>query len=252
MIEDFFRELKKSIESHSGELKSGELLLPEYLKGQRFTTAFRPVVEKVADDMGLQVEVEVSNSMPEGYECGTRQVVDYVLYENESPIIFLEQESLDRAQLYLFRDNDDIKEKDNDNKLWYYYGTIVNRLLDNNDIHAKVKHFTFLLILPDQPVNPEYYTLWDIQKYYQFYHPSMKELVCQSPYRFYDHLIKTSARLFLNESRELPNSKFTSLKDIQDECELVFITLTGKRLILSRGKDGFDPAKEMKIEINWR
>ena len=251
MIEDFFRSLKKCIERYSNELKSGELLLPEYLEGKRFTTAFHPVVEKAANELGLQIKTEITNPMPEGYECGTRQVVDYVIYKDNVPFIFLEQESLDRAQLYLFRDHDDMKEEDNDNKLWYYYGTIVNRLLGIDPTNNKVKYFVFLLILPDQLVNSKAYTLWDIKNYYKFYHPSMKELVCQNPYRFYDHLIKTSARLFLAESRELPNSDFKSIKVLQDECELVFITFTGKKLILSRGKDDFNPSNEIKIEIDW-
>jgi len=54
MIEDFFFSLKESIEVHSSELKSGELLLPEYLEGKRFTKAFPPVVKKAADALGLR------------------------------------------------------------------------------------------------------------------------------------------------------------------------------------------------------
>ena len=116
-------------------MKSGKLLLPEGLVGKKLIKAFSPAVEKAAKDMGLRIAKEVANSM-----CGRRQIVDYVLYENESSIMFVELESLDRAQLYLFRDHKDIKREDKDNKLRYYYGTIVNRLLDNNNIHAKVKY----------------------------------------------------------------------------------------------------------------
>jgi hypothetical protein len=41
----------------------------------------------------------------------------------EEPDIFLELESLGRSQLYLFTDAE-FYPKNNDNKLWYYYGTL--------------------------------------------------------------------------------------------------------------------------------
>jgi hypothetical protein len=88
------------------------------------------------------------------------------------------------------------------------------------------------------------------------FHPSLKQLVYESPYRFYDHLIKSAARLFITEDQEFkdPHSgkcikkKLTEFRDV---CELIFITATRDRLIMSRGTDGFDPKKKIRVSLNW-
>jgi len=74
--------------------------------------------------------------------------------------------------------------------------------------------------------------------------------------RFYDHLIKSAARLFLTGNKymkeiEQSAGKTHRGKGIHDVCELVFITCTGDRLILFRGKDLFDPKKERIVKLNW-
>ena len=114
--------------------------------------------------------------------------------------------------------------------------------------------FVWLLILPDEKVDDYTANLWDIRKCGQtqdhILHPSLKGLIFENPYRFYDHLIKTSARMFLEATRDELDGK--CLKDFQNDCELVFLTCTGDRLIMSRGKNQFSPEKEKSVAINWK
>jgi len=248
MIEKFFLKLKESMESHTQLLEGGRAFLPEFLKGKKFTNSFSPVIRDVASSLDLRYEEEVVNKMPDPkiYDAGDHERVDFVLSDNnDKPIFFLELESLDRAQLSTFWDHEGMKHEDIDNKLRYYYGTVVNKLIYGKDIPG---YFVWLLILPEQPVNKGSYKIWDIE-YYKLFHRSIKKLISENPFLFYDHLIKTAARLFINEERQKEHPK--KLADIQKECELVFITCTGKRLILSRGQDNFEPAREKQLEISW-
>jgi hypothetical protein len=252
-INQFFTELKESIEKHSQDLKRGDLFLPRYLSRHTLTNKIFPrVASTLASNLKLDITPEYYNDMPppDEYECGKFQRVDYLLRRGEEPMFFLELESLDRAQLYAFLDHEGIAEVDNDNKLWYYYGTLVNSF----DFGKKVpKYFVFFLILPDRRVEP--YQIWDVTPEYKFFHPSLKKLVYESPYKFYDHLIKSAARLFISKEHGFkgPSArKWTkkTLAQLQDVCELVFITCTGYQLVMSRGRDSFDPKKEISIRLN--
>ena len=256
MIEDFLQSLKTSMEHYSRELGKGALFEPEGLKGSKLTRkTFPKVPKRIAEEMGFRLEKEVTNQMPlpSIYKCGKRQIIDYVFREGRKTEIFLELESLDRSQLYLFWEHKQLSEKDNDNKLWYYYGTLAN----HHDLGKKEgipRYFAWLLILPDHKVGS--YPIWDVS-YYQLFHPSVRKLIYESPFKFYDPLIKTAARRFLQQKHDF--SPFGTkrwitrrLTEFQDICELVFITCTGDRLVMSRGKDLFSPSKEVSLKIDWK
>ena len=255
MIYEFLAGLKTSMEQHSRELKHGALFHPEGLKGKKFTgDIFPKIASNLADGMRLRLEKEVSNPMPppDVYECGNRQIVDYVLRKGRKAEFFLELESLDRAQLYLFWEHKGISEEDNGNKLWYYYGTLAN----HHDLGWKEeipRYFVWLLILPEHKVGS--YPIWDVSDY-ELFHPSVKKLIYENPFKFYDPLIKTAASKFLrqkHEFRPFGTKRWITkrLTEFQDVCELVFITCTGDRLVMSRGKDLFSPSKEISLPIDW-
>lgn len=258
MIEEFFEKLKESMELHAAELKGGDLFLPAYLTGNTLTKGVFPkVASALARMLELEIAAEQRNEMPSPpeYKCGNYQVVDYVLYKQGNPIFFLELESLDRSQLCTFWDGG-VSDENNLNKLWYYYGTLVNHY--TYGLKAP-KYFVWLLILPDRRVEP--YQVWDVTPEYGLFHPSLRKLVCESPYRFYDHLIKAAARLFIMEHHDfkLPNTTgWTKIPlvdgdvEFQDVCELIFITCSVDRLIMSRGKDRFDPDRELSVRLRWR
>lgn len=253
-IAEFLTKLKESIEHHARELRRGDLFLPEYLTRNAFTKGVFPkIADALASALDLEIAREHRNYMPppKEYECGTYQRVDYVLGQSSAPKFFLELESLDRSQLYTFWDGE-ASDADNDNKLWYYYGTLVNHYTYER---RAPRFFVWLLILPDRQV--ERYQLWDVAPAYKLFHRSLRKLVFKNPHRFYDHLIKSAARLFITQHHDfkLPgatNWTKKSLTEFQDVCELVFITCTGERLLLSRGKDLFDPEKEKSVALNWR
>lgn len=253
-IDSFFRALKESIEDCSTELQNGKLFGPEYLKGKVFSNNFQKVAETIGNKLSLNVRSEHRNTMPEPVDhYGHWQQVDFAYSEKSSDLcIYLELETLDRAQLYLFcdielGDGGDIDE----NKLWYYLGTIKKRIVSNEPIP---RYFVWLLILPDKRVEPYPANLWDIKGWGKsgeyILHPSLKDLIFENPYRFYDHLIKTSARLFISRQRDELEGK--SLAAYQDTCELIFLTCTGDQLIMSRGNDLFDSEKEIPLPINWK
>ncbi|MBV6341538.1 hypothetical protein [Candidatus Magnetobacterium casense] len=261
-IQLFFKYLKESMEEHSEILERGEAFGPHNLKGGRFVKEVFPSIAMTLlnkypfkiSELKNGIDAEYTNYMPKGYDVGHRQRVDYVFYENEekrtekNPMYFFEIESLDRAQLYLFRD---LTEGISANKLWYYYGIIVNNYVFKKDIP---KYFIWLLILPDKRVSS--YQIWDSAKWrkndqtFYFFYKSLNELVYENPYKFYDHLIKTSARLFINEKHYIQKNEDRALIEFQDTCELVFITCTGDRLILSRGKKNFE--NDQIVNIAWR
>jgi hypothetical protein len=248
-VERLFVELRRAIEQ-SPSLRAGEAFLPRYLKGGQLSKhAFSPVVARLAKAMRMTLRKEVHNPLRPEYECGRRQRVDYVLYADEGPTIFIELETLDRAQLYVFVDPE--RAEDNDNKLWYYYATLGER-------HRKAIRgphlFVWILVLPDEPVGQ--YQIWDSNS--GFFFRKLQPLIRESPFRFYDPLIKASARLFLRRIVDFPNPPdLTSWsrrapKDLQHLCELVFFTVTRKELIVSRGKDLFASHKERRAPLRWR
>ncbi len=249
-IEEFFAMLKECMEAYAGRLRNGRIILPQYLKGGSLEPAFRPVARCLARTSNLRLK-KVSNPFLREYECGNRQIVDFgFVKKDNAPVSFLELESLGGSQLYQFFEYKGMK--DNSNKLWYYYGTLGNYYTSGKRIP---RYFVWLLCLPDCRVDLSPYQQWDIQ--YKFIHPSLKGLVCQSPYRFYDHLIKSAARLFVTKPHEFKlrgTNKWTKIKltEFEDACELVFITWTGDRLIMSRGKDLFEVNKEKSVALNWR
>jgi hypothetical protein len=199
----------------------------------------------------MTLRKEIHNPMPREYKCGHRQRVDYGFYGEGEPIIFLELETLDRAQLYVFVDSKRVE--DNDNKLWYYYVTLGERL--RRAIPGPLV-FAWILVLPDEPVGQ--YRIWDSDS--GFFFRGLQPLIRESPFSFYDPLIKASARLFLRRCEEFPNPDDPTStswprrapKDLQRLCELVFFTVTRKELIVSRGSDLFTSHKEKRMPLRWR
>lgn len=251
MVNTFFAGMKKSMEAHSKELKKGKAFDPEFLSGKKLSSKlFKKVATTLGDMTDLKVDFEITNKMPEGYGLGRYQRVDYVYSKNGRDKIYLELETLDRAQLYLFWEHKKLRENDNANKLWYYYGTLAKHY----DLHETIpRYFIWLLVLPDRKVTS--YSTWDVHTpQYKYFHTSLRKLIFENPYRFYDHLIKTAARLFLDKEITFDQQNSTSQKGqtFHDVCELVFITCTGDRLILSRGKDRFEPKKEKVVTLTWR
>jgi hypothetical protein len=248
-VERLFVQLRRTIE-RSPSLRRGEAFLPRYLKGGQLSKrAFSPVVTRLAKAMGMTLRREVHNPLRPEYKCGSRQRVDYVLDTDEGPGIFIELETLDRAQLHVFVDPD--RAEDNDNKLWYYYATLGERY------RKAVKGpqvFVWILVLPDEPVGQ--YQIWDSGS--GFFFRKLQPLIRESPFRFYDPLIKASARLFLRRREDFPNPPdFKSWsrmapRELQHLCELVFFTVTRKELILARGKDLFASHKERRVPLRWR
>jgi hypothetical protein len=255
MINTFFIKMKESMEAHSKELKNGKVFDPKFLKRKKLSSKlFKKVAKTLGDLMDLEVDFEVTNKMPKDYGIGNSQRVDYVYRKNGKDRLYLELETLNRAQLNLCWEHKKLKDKYNGNKLWYYYGSLAKHY--DYDLSEPVpRYFVFLLILPDRKVMS--YQTWDVYiRQYKYFHPSLRKLIFENPYRFYDHLIKSAARLFLTENiymkgLEQDARKTHRGKEIHDVCELVFITCTGDRLILSRGKDLFDPKKEKVKKINW-
>jgi hypothetical protein len=255
-IEQFTQELARSMEQQSSALKGGELFLPQYLPGQVFTMTFPVVMETLAQRLNMGLKKEFRNKfdrLPDEYEANSFQNVDYALLgEDGQPQIFVELDSLNCAQLMRFSDGQvsENVEKDNWNKLWYYWFTLGKHYSLGKPVP---QYFLFLLILPDREVEP--YQLWDIQKPYQLFHPDLARTVYENPYKFYDRQIKAAARgLIRNDiSQFLVNGKWKKKepREFMRQCELVFITCTIDRLILSRGRDMFDPAKERLYHIRW-
>lgn len=248
VIEEFHLRLKESIEAHSDLLKKGELFLPMYLKGKEFVGKFKNVAGEVSRTMEYRLQSEVTNRFPSAYESNPQRV-DYVFSaENGKPTLFLELESLDRAQMYLFHSGP-INENNNDNKLWYYHGTLSNHFSEGA---LKPRYFIFFLVLPDRKVEP--YHLWDMDRDYQLYDDSLKRLVYENPYRFYDRQIKAAARAFLRDQCDLFDGRTWinyPREKMQELCELVFVTCTIDQLVLSRGKDLFHPEKERSLALDW-
>jgi len=251
-LEDFVSQLKHALEEHSVLLQRGDIFLPKYLKGKNFTNnCFPNVMTTLSKKSGLPMKMEYTNKFDNIYEIGTHQRVDYAFLDtNDKPSIFFELESLGRSQLYLFSDAT-FREKENDNKLWYYYGTLGNYYTWG---HAVPQYFIFFLCLPNQKVEP--YQLWDLHKEYRLFHPALRQKVFLNPYLFYDRQIKAQARAFLQRQNYYMDDgakwdKKVGWQHSQKICELIFVTCTIEELILSRGRDLFDPLKEQTFKINW-
>ncbi len=251
-MDRFFSALRQGLEEHSKRLLRGDIFLPRYLKKGKFTkNAFPPVARQLAKRLrfsGKAFNREVRNPFPEDWKVGLWQQVDYVLGNPDQPKYFLELESLDRTQLYLFLPHGGRKDG---SKLWYYWATVCKQIMGDKSMP---RYFVWLLILPDQPVKN--FPFWDATKYYRLLSPLLRPLVQDNPFRFYDWMIKTSARLFIQKVRWMKDNKGEwqqgRLQDHQEKCELVFLTCTGRQLIMSRGRDGFDPAKEKRVLLKWK
>jgi hypothetical protein len=256
----FFDALKRSIES-SPFLGRGKAFEPAHLKGWKLSKSFRKVMRPLAKRMGLPFHEEISNGFPTVYQCGHRQIVDYVLGSLEEPVFYCELETLDRAQLYLFWDPPGLAKRESPSKLWHYYVTLAKA---RQGQPRSPRYFVWLLALPDYPVAR--YQVWDFDRGYGFFQPKFRKpfqhLIKQSPYRFYDPLIKLAAREFLTRRNEdvwfrLADDsdwerKWIAPASLQRKCELVFVTITGHHLILSRGRDLFDAAKETRVRLRWK
>lgn len=163
-ITDFFTKLKESIESHSKELKRSELFLPKYLEGKvQIEKVFPKVVDTLASTLKLEMPRRPRDRMPRKSrikvppecQCGEYFVV-YVLRKNTNPPFFLQVMSLDGVQLSLFWEHEAVAEKDNNNRLWYYYATLANHYTHGKEVP---RYFVFLLVLLDQKVEP--CQIWD-------------------------------------------------------------------------------------------
>jgi len=86
--------MKESMEAHSKELKNGRVFDPEFLKGKKLSSKlFRKVAETLGELTDLDVDFEVTNRMPKGYDIGRYQRVDYVYRKNSKDKIYLELET---------------------------------------------------------------------------------------------------------------------------------------------------------------
>ncbi len=242
-----FFALRESFEKNSKLLQDGKVFHPSYLKKQKFTKHIFPqIVKDIRKRLDIDVKKEVDNPFPDVFELETtRQRVDYVFGNLQHPKFFLELESIDRAQLYLFLADED---KLDDSKLWYYWATVCKHL---NGYPRMPRYFVFLLILPEEKINN--LPFWDAHEY-QIFSPRLRQLIEENPFGFYDRMIKTSARLFI-EKRQWLYKEGKWIKDFlqkyQGICELVFVTATERRLIMSRGKDNFNSSKEKYLQVRW-
>jgi hypothetical protein len=254
-LERFFRALRTAMEAHRRVLKGGRLFLPEYLKGKHLEKGFTPVVKSVARMLNLAPpKFHFHNKFHKDLEIGGNQLVDFVLPQRGSslPLYFLELESIDGAQLMHFAEYKDLHLKNNYNKLWYYYGTLAKGVRREAPLP---RYFIWVLSLPDRPVSTRF-SFWDGSVEYGFFHKSLKPFVARNPFRFYDALIKAYAAEFLEREQDFPKTSGSgwttkALADFQSRCELVFITCTIDRLILSRGRDAFEPRKEVAVKLRW-
>lgn len=248
-MDRFFSAISKSLIEHSRTLKCGKAFGPADLKKRKLTKyLFPPVVKSLARQLDLELHPEEKNKFPKEFDVGKRQMVDYVIGDRNRPTYFLEVESLNRAQLYLFLADG---KKGDASKLWYYWGTVFKKILDVNK--EMPRYFVFLLILPDEPIG--HFPFWDATKKYKLFNMRLRKLAQDNPFRFYDGLIKTSARLFLDRyERQKYRGKWYRfrLQEHQNKCELVILTCTGHQLIMSRGRDRFDPAKERRVPLQWK
>jgi hypothetical protein len=208
------------------------------------------VAEQLASKLGWRLLRERRISFPAKYEIWKSMRVDYAFTEelSERPAVYLELETLDRAQLYNFlpRHDPDI----DDSKLWHYYGILAKHL---QNVERAPRALVFLLVLPDEPVDR--YQLWDTARDVGLFSSALAPLIYQSPFRFFDPLIKTAARLFLQRHEEFPVGsgmwERRKIADLQGTCELVFVTVTRTAMVVARGRDGFRADAERRYTLGW-
>ncbi len=249
-VKKFLSALKKSLESNSRRLQKGQAFLPSHLKHGRFTkNIFPDIARDLSKRLNLTYQREVRNKFSPDLDMWLPyQCVDHVFGDPERPKYFFEVESLDRSQLYLFLPHGG---RTDESKLWYYWATVCKSILGDR---AMPRYFIWLLVLPDQPVGS--YSNWDCEKPHKLFDRKLKPLIRENPFAFYDPLIKASARRFIqkkewmiNETRDWTKG---CLADFQDQCELILITCTGRQLVMSRGRDFFDTAKEQRVPLFWK
>jgi hypothetical protein len=249
VVDTFVQHLKTSIESTAG-LQKGEAFLPAGLQGSQLSKQlFSPVVSDVALTLGWSVQLERHIPFPKEYEVWNAMRVDYSFYatDRDQPMIYLELETLDRAQLYNFLPR---KNGDSDaSKLWHWYGIVANHLTKRGLAPSAL---IFLLVLPDEPVSS--YQVWDVYDA-KLFDTEIRQLIYLSPFRVYDSLIKAAAQLFLERRMEFPTGggdwKTCTPKDFQEVCELVFVTVTRAFLVVARGKEGFVTAADKRYPLLW-
>jgi len=176
--------------------------------------------------------------------------VDYAFYatDRDQPTIYLELETLDRAQLYNFLPRRD--SNSDQSKFWYWYGIVANHLTGHS---LAPRALIFLLVLPDEPVHN--YRVWDVYDA-KLFDTDIRRLIYQSPFRFYDPLIKTAAQLFLECPIEFPSGgggwSTSTPKEFQHVCELVLVTVTRSFIVMVRGKKGFVTAADERYPLLWK
>jgi hypothetical protein len=237
--------------------KSGlgpHILGSDWLRGSRFLDAFDPVMSRAFRSLGFAVRKERPNPFVLTWRRehpGQRiaqQRTDYLLARGRKVAAIAELESLDRAQVYTFKCqfDEDCGKRD------YYWATVDHLVRHPDD--GPLEFFLFFLTLPDFPVAP--YTVWDASDEYYGVTKADREEIFRSPYGFYDHRIKTILReMLLNRDAEAKDWNWLvdgrPLGDFQHVCELVLITLTGSELVLARGRDLLDPAREIRHPAAW-
>jgi hypothetical protein len=125
-VSSFVRGLVRAVE-RAPSLKRGDAFLPKHLKKWALSkTLFPPVMEALGTKLGWTLQPERTVTFPKDYEVGKYMRVDYVLHEGnvEKPKLYVELETLDRAQLYNFLPHR--KPARDESKFWYYYGILAN------------------------------------------------------------------------------------------------------------------------------
>jgi len=251
MLNKFLTSLSKVLNENDNKLKGGRVFLPEYLKGKKGIKVISQSIEEVGNRFEFDVLQEFTNPFIKNRKEYGSQRMDFAFQEDSDFIAFVELESLDRSQLYVFKPNPDQNYKNDSSKLWYYFATLETGILQKEKLP---KFFIFILILPNREVSP--YQIWDVQSDCNLLDKSERVNIFQNPFSFYDHRIKDTARDFLTDNMaEVTKSwkplliKQRPLIEYQDKCELVFFTITIDEIILSRGKDAFASNKETKSNL---
>ena len=146
----FVKQLTRAVE-RAPSLQRGDAFLPASLKKWALSsTLFPPVIKDVRKRLGWKLQEQRTVRFPQDYDVGTYMRVDYSFHDGnvQSPKLYVELETLDRAQLYNFLLHRDPNR--DESKFWYYYG-IVAKDIENKE-HAP-RALMFLLVLPDEPAS---------------------------------------------------------------------------------------------------
>jgi hypothetical protein len=252
-VDQFVQHLRHAME-FSPSLKRGSAFLPADLKQWKLSkTLFAPVMDSVRAKSDWTLQHERHISFPKDYGVWKAMRVDYAFHDRDfaKPTLYVELETLDRAQLYNFHPHP--KAIRDESKLWHYYGLVAKHLDAPERRQAAPRALIFLLVLPDERV--ERYRIWDACRDYRLVDASVAELIRESPFRIYDPLIKATARLFLERLVELPSGnghwRKQRLRELQSVCELVFVTMTRTHIVVSRGRDGFTATSDRRYRLAW-